>query len=112
MRRDVTPKTQVPETGTWGSLRLSGFVGIIEVISSARVSRRQTPRAFNPGHPLALVFVALVFPAASESKAISINPVTDTYDYDAFGNLLNSSFTGAAATPNNYLFAGEQFDLR
>jgi len=36
--------------------------------------------------------------------------VTDTYDYDAFGNLLNSTFTGAAATPNNYLFAGEQFD--
>jgi len=36
--------------------------------------------------------------------------VTDTYDYDAFGNLLNSTFTGSAATPNNYLFAGEQFD--
>ena len=32
--------------------------------------------------------------------------VTDTYDYDAFGNLLNST----GATPNNYLFAGEQFD--
>ena len=58
--------------------------------------------------------------------------VTDTYDYDAFGNLihsstalcLNSSGTvtmvalGSACqagfllapTPNNYLFAGEQFD--
>ena len=58
--------------------------------------------------------------------------VTDTYDYDAFGNLihsltalcLNSSGTIAmvalgsacpagfslAPTPNNYLFAGEQFD--
>jgi len=32
--------------------------------------------------------------------------VTDTYDYDAFGNLLHSIGT----TPNNYLFAGEQFD--
>ena len=32
--------------------------------------------------------------------------VTDTDDYDAFGNLLNSTGT----TPNNYLFAGEQFD--
>jgi RHS repeat-associated protein len=32
--------------------------------------------------------------------------VTDTYDYDAFGNLL--SRTGS--TPNDYLYAGEQFD--
>lgn len=32
--------------------------------------------------------------------------VTDTYDHDAFGNLINSTGT----TPNNYLFAGEQFD--
>src|SRR5260370_41587758 len=31
---------------------------------------------------------------------------TDTYDYDAFGNLLHST----GSTPNNYLFAGEQFD--
>ncbi len=32
--------------------------------------------------------------------------VTDTYDYDAFGNLINQTGT----TSNNYLFAGEQFD--
>jgi RHS repeat-associated protein len=32
--------------------------------------------------------------------------VTDTYDYDAFGNLISST----GSTPNNYLFAGEQFD--
>jgi RHS repeat-associated protein len=32
--------------------------------------------------------------------------VTDTYDYDAFDNLISSS----GSTPNNYLFAGEQFD--
>ncbi len=29
-----------------------------------------------------------------------------TYDYDAFGNLIRST----GSTPNNYLFAGEQFD--
>ncbi len=33
--------------------------------------------------------------------------VTDTYDYDAFGNLLSST----GLTPNNYRFAGEQFDF-
>jgi RHS repeat-associated protein len=32
--------------------------------------------------------------------------VTDTYDYDAFGNLIHSTGT----TYNNFLFAGEQFD--
>jgi RHS repeat-associated protein len=32
--------------------------------------------------------------------------VTDTYNYDAFGNLIHQTGT----TYNNYLFAGEQFD--
>jgi RHS repeat-associated protein/uncharacterized repeat protein (TIGR01451 family) len=32
--------------------------------------------------------------------------VTDTYDYDAFGNLISSTGT----TPNNYRYAGQQFD--
>lgn len=32
--------------------------------------------------------------------------VTDTYDYDAFGNLIYRSGT----TPNDYLYTGEQFD--
>src|SRR5215467_10947230 len=32
--------------------------------------------------------------------------VTDTFKYDAFGNLIAST----GSTPNNYLFGGEQFD--
>ena len=36
----------------------------------------------------------------------SSGTITDRYDYDAFGNLINST----GSTPNNYLFAGEQYD--
>ncbi len=32
--------------------------------------------------------------------------ITDTYDYDAFGNKVNST----GSTPNNYLYRGEQYD--
>jgi RHS repeat-associated protein len=33
--------------------------------------------------------------------------VTDSYNYDAFGNLLNPA---GATTPNNYRYRGEQYD--
>jgi RHS repeat-associated protein len=36
----------------------------------------------------------------------STGNVTDTYDYDAFGNEIHST----GATPNEFLFAGEQYD--
>jgi len=36
----------------------------------------------------------------------SVGQVTDSYEYDAFGN----SFTKTGTTPNNYLYRGEQFD--
>src|SRR6185437_2170151 len=36
----------------------------------------------------------------------STGAITDTYDYDAFGNVISST----GSTPNNYLFASEQFD--
>src|SRR6185437_8827563 len=36
----------------------------------------------------------------------SAGAVTDSYEYDAFGN----SFTVSGSTPNNYLYRGEQYD--
>lgn len=38
--------------------------------------------------------------------ADSTGAITDTYDYDAFGNVISQS----GSTVNNYMFAGEQFD--
>jgi RHS repeat-associated protein len=35
-----------------------------------------------------------------------VSGLSDSYDYDAFGNKINSTGT----TPNNYLYRGEQFD--
>lgn len=35
-----------------------------------------------------------------------IGSVTDTYTYDAYGQIIG----GAASTPNNYLYGGQQFD--
>jgi RHS repeat-associated protein len=42
----------------------------------------------------------------------SLGQVTDTYEYDAFGNTISKTTlpTGATPTPNNYLYRGEQFD--
>jgi RHS repeat-associated protein len=42
---------------------------------------------------------------AERSERVAAGSVV-TYDYDAFGNLIHST----GSTPNNYLFAGEQFD--
>ena len=38
--------------------------------------------------------------------APSHRPVTDSYEYDAFGNALVTT----GSTPNNYLYRGEQYD--
>jgi RHS repeat-associated protein len=54
----------------------------------------------------ALLTFALIPPFPAEAAPTVSSRVTDTYDYDAFGNLIHSTGT----TPNNYLFAGEQFD--
>ncbi|XCN75437.1 MAG: RHS repeat-associated core domain-containing protein [Candidatus Electrothrix aestuarii] len=43
---------------------------------------------------------------SSRQLVNSSGAVTDSYDYDAFGNLLNSS----GSTENDFLYTGEQFD--
>ena len=57
---------------------------------------------------LALILCFVLF--LPDSLRAENGSVIVTYDYDAFGNLIHSSTTLASPTPNNYLFAGEQFD--
>jgi RHS repeat-associated protein len=40
------------------------------------------------------------------AKNCGLPHVTDSYEYEAFGN----SFTVSGSTPNNFLYRGEQFD--
>ena len=41
----------------------------------------------------------------------SAGTVTDTYEYDAFGNMVNKTGPSPSTyTPNNYLYRGEQYD--
>lgn len=37
--------------------------------------------------------------------------ITDTYTYDAFGNLISQWYGGSGPTPNDYLYCGLQYDL-
>jgi RHS repeat-associated protein len=43
---------------------------------------------------------------AQTQRTALTDSATDTYDYDAFGNKINSTGT----TPNNYLYRAEQYD--
>jgi RHS repeat-associated protein len=60
---------------------------------------------------LAVLFLSItlavpLYPESASPLGDASAAVTDTYDYDAYGNLIHSTGT----TPNNYLFASEQFD--
>jgi RHS repeat-associated protein len=47
---------------------------------------------------------------STRALADTTGNVTDTYDYDAFGNEIHTATTLATPTPNEFLFAGEQYD--
>jgi RHS repeat-associated protein len=76
----------VQRTYTYGSQRISEN----QLINSAR-----TPTFYGYDGTAAVRFLT-----------DATGTVTDTYDYDAFGNPVNST----GATPNLYLYRGEQYD--
>ena len=91
---------------------LTGYAQVMDELQSGAVSRTYS-------YGLSLISERQTLAGASSTSFYgfdghgsvryltgSAGAVTDTYDYDAFGNLISST----GATPNNYLFAGEQFD--
>jgi RHS repeat-associated protein len=109
----------VSKTGASGTtqylvdtLNPTGYTQVLDEVQSGAVSRTYTwgleliseHQAVN-STPTTSYYV---FDGHGSVRALTnaAGAVTDTYDYDAFGNLLHQTGT----TPNNYLFAGEQFD--
>src|SRR5262249_13092185 len=90
---------------------LTGFAQVLDELQSGAVSRTYS-------YGLTLISQKLVTGGSQFSfygfdghgsvrfLTSGTGAITDTYDYDAFGNLISQTGT----TPNNYLFAAEQFD--
>jgi RHS repeat-associated protein len=70
------------------------------------ISETQFTDAAPPASPWATSFYGYDGHGSVRYLTNATGAVTDTYDYDAFGNLLSPT----GSTPNLYLFAGEQFD--
>src|SRR5581483_2953779 len=92
----------------------TGFPQVVEESSSdgssrtlvyglQRISQRQFVASSNT---VLTSFYAYDGHGSVRALSNAAGAVTDTYDYDAFGNLIHST----GSTPNEFLFAGEQFD--
>lgn len=94
------------------SVNPTGYPQVLEEIVNGAVQRKYTwghwllsENQFNSG-TWTKNFYLYDGHGSVRNLADASGNITDSYTYDAFGNLIESS----GSTPNNYLFAGEQFD--
>lgn len=96
---------------------LTGYAQVLEEFTSIGGGATNLTRVYTYGHDLisqdrfngsswALSFYGYDGHGNVRLLTDSGGTVTDTYTYDAFGNLIHST----GSTPNNYLYTGEQYD--
>jgi RHS repeat-associated protein len=99
------------------TLNPTGYAQVLDELQSGAVTRSYTwglqqvsetqlTAAAPPASPWTTSYYGFDGHGSVRYLTDSTGAVTDTYDYDAFGNLIYST----SSTPNNYLFAGEQYD--
>ena len=90
---------------------LTGYAQVMDEVQGGAVSRTYSYGLSLISQKLTAIGQGLSFYGFDGHGSVrfltsSTGAITDTYDFDAFGNLISSTGT----TPNSYLFAGEQFD--
>jgi hypothetical protein len=91
---------------------VTGYAQVLEELQSGAVTRKYTYglSLISENQPIGgtatVSFYGFDGHGNVRQLTSSTGVVTDTYDYDAFGNIL----TTTGSTPNNFKFAGEQFD--
>jgi RHS repeat-associated protein len=87
----------VEELSSGGSVQRQYTYGLQRISENQLISNTWTPSFYGYDG----------FGTVRQLTNYSAGTITDSYDYDAFGNLLNPTSNG---TPNNYLYRGEQWD--
>jgi RHS repeat-associated protein len=87
---------------------LTGYAQVLEELSGGTVQRIYTYglSRISQGQTSGTSFYGWDAQGSVRLLTDTTGAITDRYDYDAFGNIINQTGT----TPNSFLYVGEQFD--